>query len=147
MLETQHVLENQQLRTQMGKRKTPLELAKRERQIVDTVVKLEEASVADVLQHLADPPSYSAVRAIMTVLVEKKWLKYRRDGKRFLYSPVGGVDRARRNAMTRLLDTFFGGSPSDALAALLDSKATQLSDEEIERMSNIVNQAKKERKQ
>lgn len=131
----------------MGKRKTPLELAKRERQIVDVVVRLQEASVAEVLKELEDPPSYSAVRANMTVLVQKKWLKFRRDGKRFLYSPVGGVDRARRNAVTKLLDTFFSGSASEALAALLDSKAAQLTDEEFARMSKMVNQAKKERKQ
>ena len=131
----------------MGKRKTPLELAKRERQIVDTVVKLQEASVADVQRHLADPPSYSAVRAIMSVLVEKKWLKFRRDGKRFLYSPVGGVDRAKRNAVSRLLDTFFAGSPSDALASLLDSKSARMSDEEFERMSKMVEQARKERQE
>ena len=129
----------------MGKRKTPLELAKRERQIVDTVVKLQEASVADVQRHLADPPSYSAVRAIMSVLVEKKWLKFRRDGKRFLYSPVGGVDRAKRNAVSRLLDTFFAGSPSDALASLVDSKSARMSDEAVERMSKMVEQARKER--
>ena len=131
----------------MGKRKTPLELAKRERQIVDTVVKLQEASVADVQRHLADPPSYSAVRAILSELVEKKWLKFRRDGKRFLYSPVGGVDRAKRNAVSRLLDTFFAGSPSDALASLLDSKSARMSDEEFERMSKMVEQARKERQE
>ena len=131
----------------MGKRKTPLELAKRERQIVETVIKLGEASVADVRQNLADPPSYSAVRAIMTVLVDKKWLKFRRDGKRFLYSPVGGVERAQRNAVSKLLDTFFAGSLSDALAALLDSRSAQMSDEEFERMAKLVEQAKKEWKQ
>ncbi len=130
----------------MGKRKTPLELAKRERQIVDTVVKLGEASVRDVLENLADPPGYSAVRAIMNVLVDKKWLKFRRDGKRYLYSPVGGVDRAKRNAISRMLETFFAGSPSEALAALLDSKSARMSDEEFERISKIVEQAKKERK-
>ena len=129
----------------MAKRKTPLELAKRERQIVDTVVKLQEASVADVRKHLADAPSYSAVRAIMSVLVEKKWLTFRRDGKRFLYRPVGGVDRAKRNAVSRLLDTFFAGSPSDALASLLDSKSAKMNDEEFQRMSDMVEQAKRER--
>lgn len=129
----------------MKKRKTPLELAKRERQVVDTVVKLQEASVADVQQHLADAPSYSAVRAILSVLVEKKWLKFRRDGKRFLYSPMGGVDRAKRNAVARLLDTFFAGSPSDAFASLLDSKSAKISDEEFERISELVEQARKER--
>lgn len=130
----------------MGKRKIPLELAKRERQIVETVVKLGEASVSEVQEQLEDAPSYSAVRSIMSVLVEKKWLKFRRDGKRFLYSPMGGVGRAKRNAVSKLLDTFFAGSPSDALASLLDSKSAQIDDEEFERMSKLVELARKERK-
>ena len=65
----------------MVNKKTPLELGKRERQIVETVTKLGEASVTSVRTNLADPPSYSAVRAMLNVLVEKKWLKFRRDGK------------------------------------------------------------------
>ena len=67
----------------MGKKKTPLELGRRERQIVETVVKLGEASVADVRKNLVDAPSYSAVRAMLGLLVEKKWLKFRQDGKRY----------------------------------------------------------------
>ena len=97
----------------MGKKKTPLELGRRERQIVETVVKLGEASVADVRNHLVDPPSYSAVRAMLVVLVEKKWLKYRQDGKRYLYRPAAGREKSQKRAVSRLLETFFAGSPTD----------------------------------
>lgn len=128
----------------MGKRKTPLELGRRERQLVETVVKLGEASVADVRTHLVDPPSYSAVRAMLVTLVEKKWLKYRRDGKRYLYRPAAGKQQTQKRAISRLLDTFFAGSPTDALAALLDSSVKDMTDEEYQRMQDMIKRARKE---
>lgn len=128
----------------MGKKKTPLELGRRERQIVETVVKLGEASVADVRSHLVDPPSYSAVRAMLGLLVEKKWLKFRQDGKRYLYRPSAGREKSQKRAVTRLLDTFFAGSRTDALAALLDSSASDMTDDEYQRMLKMIEQARKE---
>ena len=128
----------------MGKKKTPLELGRRERQIVETVVKLGEASVADVRNHLVEPPSYSAVRAMLGMLVEKKWLKYRQDGKRYLYRPAAGREKSQKRAVSRLLETFFAGSPTDALAALLDSSAAEMNDEEYQRMLEMIKQARKE---
>lgn len=128
----------------MGKKKTPLELGRRERQIVETVVKLGEASVADVRANLVDPPSYSAVRAMLGLLVEKKWLKYRQDGKRYLYRPAAGREKSQKRAVSRLLETFFAGSPTDALAALLDSSAADLSDDEYQRMVKMIELARKE---
>ncbi|MGI9516256.1 MAG: BlaI/MecI/CopY family transcriptional regulator [Pirellulaceae bacterium] len=128
----------------MTKKKTPLELGRRERQIVETVVKLGEASVADVRKHLVDPPSYSAVRAMLGLLVEKKWLKFRREGKRYLYRPAAGREKSQRHAVGRLLETFFAGSPADALAALLDTSASELTDDEYRRMLDMIEQARKE---
>ena len=128
----------------MGKKKTPLELGRRERQIVETVVKLGEASVADVRKNLADPPSYSAVRAMLGLLVEKKWLKFRQDGKRYLYRPAAGREKSQKKAVSRLLETFFNGSRTDALAALLDSSASDMTDDEYQRMSKMIEQARKE---
>ncbi len=130
----------------MNKKKTPLELGRRERQIVETVVKLGEASVADVLKNLIDPPTYSSVRAMLGLLVEKKWLKFRQDGKRYLYRPAAGKEKSQRTAIARLLDTFFAGSPTDALAALLDSSASEMSDEEFNRMLKMVKTARKEKR-
>ena len=128
----------------MGKKKTPLELGRRERQIVETVVKLGEASVADVRKNLVDAPSYSAVRAMLGLLVEKKWLKFRQDGKRYLYRPAAGKEKSQKKAISRLLDTFFAGSRTDALAALLDSSASEMTDGEYQRMSKMIEQARKE---
>lgn len=128
----------------MAKRKTPLELGRRERQIVETVVKLGEPSVTNVLENLADPPSYSAVRAMLGILVEKKWLKVRRDGRRFLYRLAEGREKSQKKAVSRLMETFFRGSPTEAFAALLDSSAANLSDEEFARLSKMVDQARKE---
>ena len=126
------------------KKKTPLELGKRERQIVETVVKLGEGSVAEVRKNLADAPSYSAVRAMLGLLVEKKWLKFRRDGKRYLYRPAAEKGKSQRTAIARLVETFFGGSPAEAFAALLDSSAAELSDDELVRMVEMIKQARRE---
>ena len=128
----------------MGKKKTPLELGRRERQIVETVVKLGEASVADVRKNLVDAPSYSAVRAMLGLLVEKKWLKFRQDGKRYLYRPAAGKEKSQKKAVSRLLETFFNGSRTDALAALLDSSASEMTDDEYQRMAKMIEQARKE---
>lgn len=129
----------------MPKKKTPLGLGRREQQIVDTVTRLEEASVSDVRQNLADAPSYSAVRAMMGILVEKKVLRFRQDGKRYLYRPATAPNVSSKRAVTRLMETFFAGSPSQALAALLDASASQLDDDEIQRMAKMIQQAKKEK--
>ena len=128
----------------MGKKKTPLELGRRERQIVETVVKLGEASVADVRKNLVEAPSYSAVRAMLGLLVEKKWLKFRQDGKRYLYRPAAGKEKSQKKAVSRLLETFFNGSRTDALAALLDSSASEMTDDEYQRMAKMIEQARKE---
>ncbi len=130
----------------MAKRKTPLELGKRERQIVETVVRLGEASVAEVLAQLENPPSYSAVRAMLGFLVDKKWLKFRRDGKRYLYRSAADKEKSRRTAVVRMLETFFAGSPTDVLASLLDASAAEITDEEFKRMSEMIELARKERK-
>ena len=128
----------------MAKKKIPLEMGKRERQIVETVIKLGEASVAEVKENLADPPSYSAVRAMLGFLVKKKWLKYRRDGKRYLYRPASSLEKSRKKAVDRLVDTFFGGSTSETFAALLDSSAQNLSEDELQRMMEMIKKARKE---
>ena len=124
--------------------KTPLELGKRERQLIETVQRLGEASVAEVRTNLADPPSYSAVRTMLGLLVDKGWLKYRRDGKRYLYRSAVSRERSQRTALRRLLGTFFGGSAGDAVAALLDISAGDMSDEECNRLTQLIEKARKE---
>jgi predicted transcriptional regulator len=127
----------------MSKR-SPLDLGKRERQIVEVVYRLGEASVAEVRGQLPDPPSYSAVRAMLGLLVEKRVLKYRRDGKRYLYRPAMPKEKARQSVLRNLLATFFGGRPTDAMAALLEISAGELSDEDLDRMRQMIDQAREE---
>ena len=125
-------------------RGSPLDLGKRERQIVEVVYRLGEASVAEVRGQLPDPPSYSAVRAMLGLLVEKRVLKYRRDGKRYLYRPAMPKEQARQSVLRNLLTTFFGGRPTDAMAALLEISAGELSDEDLDRMRQMIDQAREE---
>ena len=121
-----------------------LELGKRERQIAEAVYRLEEASVADVRNQLTDPPSYSAVRAMLGMLVRKKVLKQRRDGKRYLYRPATPVEKASRSALANVLKTFFGGEPAKVMATLLDV-SENLSAQDLDRMKQLIEQARKNR--
>lgn len=124
--------------------KSGLELGKRERQIAEAVYRLGEASVADVLAELADPPSYSAVRAMLGLLVRKKVLKLRRDGKRYLYRPATPKEVASRSALANVLATFFGGEPAKVMATLLDV-SEQLTATELDQMKQLIEQARKEK--
>ena len=126
--------------------KSPFDLGKRERQIVESIYRLGEASVSEVLSQLKDPPGYSAVRAMLNVLVEKKVLKYRRDGKRYLYRPSMSKDKASRSALQNILSTFFGGEPLDAVAALLDLSNKDLPEEDLARMKSLIEKAQRENK-
>ena len=125
--------------------KTPLELGKRERQLLETVQRLGEASVADVRGNLADPPSYSAVRTMLGLLVDKGWMKYRREGKRYLYRSAISRERSQRTALRRLLGTFFDGSAGDAVAAILDLSARDMTNEQWERVTQLIEKARKEK--
>jgi BlaI family transcriptional regulator, penicillinase repressor len=126
-------------------KKTPLQLGGRERQIYETVLSMGEASVADVKAKLENPPSYSAVRATMNLLVDKNWLKHRQVGLKYVYRPAAGKERARRTAIHRLLSTVFSDSPTDAVAALLDVTAGSLSDEQLQEMTDMIQKARQEK--
>ena len=116
----------------------PLDLGKRERQIVEALYRLGEAPVARVRAALPDPPSYSAVRAMLNVLAEKGVVTFRREGKRYLYRPSRPKEKVRRSALRDLVRTFFGGEPVDAIAALMDGSAGKLSPDDIERMKRLI---------
>jgi predicted transcriptional regulator len=119
-------------------------LSRRERQIMDIVYAQGRATAAEVLERLADPPSYSAVRALLRVLEEKGHLQHEQDGPRYVYKPTVSRSRARQTALQRLVRTFFDGSPEQAVAALLDMSAADLSDEELARLQQLIEQARKE---
>lgn len=128
----------------MGKKKTPQDLGRRERQIMDVIFQLEEASVSEVLERMPDPPSYSSVRTMIRILERKGFLKHRRDGNRYLYRPKESKDTASRSALKHLISTFFKGSASDAVAAILDDNAEQLSEAELNRLEKLIEEARKE---
>ncbi len=117
-------------------------LSRRERQIMDVVYERGEATVAEVLGGLPDPPSYSAVRALLRILEQKGHLQHRKDGPRYVYLATLPHEEARESAMRRVLRTFFGGSTSRAVAALLDME-DNLSQEELHRLANLVDEARK----
>ena len=123
---------------------SPLDLGKRERQLVETVYRLGEASVAQVLAELPDPPSYSSVRAMLSMLVDKKVLKQRQEGKRYLYRPATPRETARKSAFHQMLRTFFSGEPTAALATLLDLSAGQLTSDDLDRMKQLIEKTQKE---
>jgi predicted transcriptional regulator len=128
----------------MARHSSPLDVGKRERQIVEAVYRLGEASVAQMLAEVPNPPSYSAVRAILTTLVSKKVLAFRQEGKKYLYRARTSHKAAGRSALQRLLHTFFAGQPTHAVAALLDVSAGSLTRADLDHMKSLIEQARKE---
>jgi predicted transcriptional regulator len=119
-------------------------LSRRERQIMDVVYRLGRASVGDVLERIPDPPSYSAVRALMRILEEKDHLRHEQDGPRYVYLPTVPRDTAQRSALSHLVRTFFHGSTEAAVAALLEMDDGTLSDAELNRISGLIDQARRQ---
>jgi BlaI family penicillinase repressor len=95
-------------------------LGAREREIMESLFARQQATVAEVLASLKAPPSYSAVRGMLALLEQKGYVKHRRDGLRYVYSPNISTTAAQGTALKKLVDTFFGGSPARAVATLLD---------------------------
>jgi len=116
-------------------------LAARERQIVEAVYRLEEAAVADVLAALSDPPSYSAVRAILNILVQKGHLTYKKDKNRYIYLPAISKQSAQKSLLRNLINNFFGGKPTEAMAALLDVSAEELDANDYKALRAMINDA------
>ncbi len=121
-----------------------IDLSRRERQIMDILYSRSRASVAEVLEDLPDPPSYSAVRAMLRILEGKGHLEHDQEGPRYLYRPTLPRSKAQKSAMERIVRTFFDGSAERAVAALLDLSASELSDQELGRLAELIEQAKKE---
>ena len=117
-------------------------LTRREREIMDILHRRGKATAHEVLEGLAEPPSYSAVRALLRLLEERGHVKHTVDGQRYVYTPAVARSDARKSAVSHLLKTFFGGSVEDAVAALVDR--SKLSREELDRLSDIIDRAKKE---
>ncbi len=120
------------------------ELSRRERQIMDFLYQRERASVTEVMEGIADPPSYSAVRAMLRTLEQKGHIGHVEDGRAYIYHPTIRKDTARKGALSHLLKTFFDGSTEKAVAALLALKGEKMSPAELDRVAAMVAQARKE---
>jgi predicted transcriptional regulator len=121
-------------------------LSRRERQILEILIERGKASATEVRAAMPDAPSYSAVRTLLRVLEEKGHVKHRAEGLRYVYLPTIGREKAKRSAIKHMLKTYFNGSPEQIVAALLDVSSTELTREELDRMAQMIENAKREGK-
>ena len=111
---------------------------------MDVLYRKGRATAAEILEEIPDPPSYSAVRAMLRVLEEKKHIRHEEKDLRYVYLPVVSREKARRSAITHLVDTFFDGSTEQAVATLLNVSAGDLTAEDFDRLSALIEEARKE---
>jgi predicted transcriptional regulator len=128
----------------MRSSRTVQQLGARERQILEVIFRLHEACVADVRAQLPDPPGYSSVRTMIRLLEKKGYLQHRAQGAKYVYRPTQSLQAASKSALRHMLDTFFQGSPSDALAAILNVTSDRLTDQDLVRMKEMIERAKRE---
>jgi predicted transcriptional regulator len=119
-------------------------LSRRERQIMEVIYAAGQATATDVLDRLPDPLSYSSVRALLRILESKGHVRHVVEGTRYVFQPTLAPDRARRSAMQSMLQTFFEGSPEKAVAALLDVSRSEISGDELDRISRLIDEAREE---
>lgn len=120
------------------------QLSRRERQIMDVIYRLGKATAAEVHERLPEQPTYSTVRAQLRVLEEKGFVKHEEQGPRYVYRPITPREKVRRSALQHLVDTFFGGSAEEVVATLLDASSTRMTDEELRRLSQMIDKARRE---
>ena len=119
-------------------------LGSRERQIMEVIYRLGRATVAEVLAQLEDPPSYSAVRAMLRILEAKGHLRHEQDGPRYLYLPIVSSERARRSILQDVVKRLFDNSTEKAVAALIESSSARMSDAELERLRRLIAAARRQ---
>lgn len=118
-------------------------LSRRERQIMDIVYRRGEATAQQILDDMSDPPSYSAIRALLRILVDKNHLQHREDGPRYVYSPILSRQTARARALAQVVNTFFDGSAMKAASALLGSSQRKLTKSELDELTALIDAARK----
>jgi predicted transcriptional regulator len=128
----------------MAKKLAPPDLSRRERQILDVLYRAGRATAAEVQQAIPSAPSYSAVRTLLRILEDKGHVRHEQDGARYVYLPTVARARAQRSALRHLLNTFFEGSATQAIAALLDEDAERLTDDDWDRLQSMVDRAREE---
>lgn len=116
------------------------QISRRERQVMEILFRKGRATAEEVLEELPDPPSYSAVRALLATLESKELVTHEKDSRRYVYLPAVPEKKAKRTALRQLLATFFEGSPEKLVASLLDPRDQQLSSEEIDRIRKLIDE-------
>jgi predicted transcriptional regulator len=134
MLDFQHMLKTQQQDT----------LSRREREMMNIIFTRGRATATEVMEGMAEPPSYSAVRATLRVLEQKGHLKHQHDGTRYVYIPTVNRERVRLSALDQLLTTFFDGSAANVVATLIERQKGNMTNEELDRLSQLIGDARKE---
>jgi len=125
-------------------RKQTSGFSRREKEMMDIVYRLGQVTAAEVREHMAAPPSYSSVRSTLSGLERKGHLRHQFDGNRYIYSPTVRLEKARESALEHLLSTFFDGSAAEVVAALLESKRSDLTGAELDELSQLIEQTRKE---
>jgi predicted transcriptional regulator len=120
------------------------ELSRREREMMNIIFRAGKATASEVLEAMPEPPSYSAVRATLRVLEQKGHLRHQHDGTRYVYIPTVNRDKARISALDQLLNTFFEGSAASVVATLLEQSKDHMTPDELDRLSVLIEQARKE---
>ena len=117
-------------------------LSRRERQVMDILHRRAEATVAEIMAELPDPPTYSAVRSVLRILGAKNLIRYREDGPRYVYFPAQDTEAARDDVLAHVVRTYFAGSPEQAVTALLRMSDVDMKDDEIERLRATIRRAR-----
>lgn len=120
----------------------PSELSKREREVMDILHRRGEATVAEIMADMADPPTYSAVRSVLRILGEKALIRYKEDGPRYIYQPAQDTETARTDVLAHVVRTYFAGSAEQAMTALLRMSDVDMSDAEIARLRATIRRAR-----
>ena len=126
------------------KKPSPATLTRREREIMDILYRRGRATAAEVLEDMASPPTYSAVRALLRILEDEGHIKHVQDGPRYVYLPAVARNDARKSALSHVVTTFFDGSVEQVVATLVESSRSKLSKDELERLAQLIEKAKKE---
>lgn len=124
----------------------PEQLSRRERQIMDILYRVGRATAAEVQEAMPEAPGYSAVRAMLRILEEKGHIRHEEQGPRYVFLPAIPRDKAKRSALSHLVDTYFNGSAEQAVVALLDSSARKMKPEELDRLARVIEEARKDEK-
>ena len=117
-------------------------LSRRERQVMDILHRRGEATVAEIMGDLPDPPTYSAVRSVLRILGEKALIRYKEDGPRYVYYPAQDTEAARDDVLAHVVRTYFAGSPEQAVTALLRMSDVEMSDDDVARLRERINRAR-----